>query len=133
MARCGLSRASVPAACSRAVNFELVRDATAYVCPECGTKCARSVYARERRREGERNPVSRGTRDLFSSANRLFLGSEHIGAIPLVASVGGKCTLRRICTIRFERSSRENHSRSVNPSLARSRCIIRSFVNNSRI
>ena len=30
---------------SRAVNFELVRDATAYVCLECGTKCARSpVY-----------------------------------------------------------------------------------------
>lgn len=31
---------------SRAVNFELVRDATAYVCPECGTKCARDRIKR---------------------------------------------------------------------------------------
>lgn len=57
-ARRGLSRASVPAARSRAVNFELVRDATAYVCPECGTKCARS-YRSKRERE---TPMSRGTR-----------------------------------------------------------------------
>ena len=49
LSRHGLNRASVPTACSRAVNFELVRDAMAYVCPECGTKCARS-HIRERNR-----------------------------------------------------------------------------------
>jgi len=69
-------RASVPAAHSRAVNFELVRDATAYVCPKCGTKCARSYRRnreREREKERERPPcrAARGLRrGLFSYAYR---------------------------------------------------------------
>lgn len=92
----------------------------------CAPSVARSVpdrYIREREREREKETLCRAARGIFSllltARGRLFLGSEHIGAaIPLVASVGGKCTLRRVCTIRFKRSSRKDRSRGVNSSLA---------------
>lgn len=121
-ARRGLSRASVPAARSRAVNFELVRDATAYVCPECGTKCARSYRckrARKRKRERE-IPVSRGTRTpersfLLCLPNKPSLSRQRAhwsgSAILSAASVGGKCALRRIFALHpFNSLLRKNRS-----------------------
>jgi len=84
-ARRGRSRASVPAARSRAVNFELVRDATAYVCPECGTKCAtdrmrergKTERGRERERDGGRGPCRTGPGEIFSL---LLLGARRAAA-----------------------------------------------------
>jgi len=107
-ARRGRSRASVPAARSRAVNFELVRDATAYVCPECGTKCAT-----DRTREGSKTERERGAR-VARAPERSFLScclargarpplsrQRSGSSIPPAASVEGRRALRRVRAMHF--------------------------------
>lgn len=99
LSRHGLNRASVPTACSRAVNFELVRDATAYVCPECGTKCARS-HIRERNRPAlssrssslrPRVPASSRSRAYTSSREYTMLRLSLLHSLERVTKLGHAC------------------------------------------